>query len=50
MTVKSSGGGVPGGDPEKAPPEVTYSSEFLLRPSWVDARLALQQVNKVSSI
>ena len=55
MTVKGSGGGVPPVDAEKqhqreAPPAeaVRCSDEFLQRPSWTDARLALRQVNKVS--
>ncbi|XP_037068599.1 LOW QUALITY PROTEIN: protein patched homolog 1-like [Pollicipes pollicipes] len=48
MTVKGSGGCGPPADAEKQRPEETapYSSEFLLRPSWTDARLALRQVNK----
>ncbi|KAF0297659.1 Protein patched [Amphibalanus amphitrite] len=50
MTVKGSGGGTHV-DAEKQlepppPDSVSCSDEFLLRPSWTDARLALRQVNK----
>ncbi|XP_037090839.1 protein patched-like [Pollicipes pollicipes] len=45
MVVRGGGGAAPA-DAEKQPERPAYNREFLLRPSWIDARVALQQIGK----